>query len=232
MTLTVLEGKIAELKEQLLAMAGTVEDMVSAAIRSLVERDAAAARRVIEEQEPGVNRLEVVNEDAIVNLMALHQPEAGNLRTLAACIKINNDLERIGDHAVNIAEAALFLIGVPQLKPLVDIPRMAEQAVSMLKDSLDAFTRSDPKLARDVCARDNIVDALNDQSKRVLLTYMMADPQAIDRALKLMMVSLNLERIADLATNLAEDTIFIATGESIKHRFGHPGGAAQPDQPA
>jgi phosphate transport system protein len=219
---TVLEGKIAELKERLLAMAGTVEGMVTASIRALVERDAALAGRIIEEQEPGVNRLEIDNEDAVINLMALHQPEAGNLRTLAACIKINNDLERIGDHAVNIAEAAQYLIGVPQLKPLVDIPRMAEQAVSMLKDSLDAFTRCDAKLARDVCARDNIVDALNDQIKRELLTYMMADPKSIDRALKLMMVSLNLERIADLATNLAEDTIFMATGETIKHHFGQP----------
>jgi phosphate transport system protein len=215
---TQLEGKIAELKERLLAMAGTVEDMVSAAIRALAERDPAAARRVIEEQEPAVNRLEIDNEDAAINLMALHQPEAGNLRTLAACIKINNDLERIGDHAVNIAEAALFLVGVPQLKPLVDIPRMAEQAVSMLKDALDAFTRADPRLARDVCARDNIVDALNDQIKRELVTYMTSDAKSIDRALKLMMVSLNLERIADLATNLAEDTVYMATGDVIKHR--------------
>jgi len=215
--LTVLEGKIAELKEGLLLMASTVEDMVATSIRSLVERDAAAARRVIEEQEPRVNRLEIDNEDAVINLMALHQPEAGNLRALTACIKINNDLERIGDHAVNIAEAALYLVGVPQLKPLVDIPRMAEQTVAMLKDSLDAFTRSDPRLARDVCVRDSIVDALNDQIKRELVTYMTSDAKAIDRALKLMMVSLNLERIADLATNLAEDTIYMATGEIIKH---------------
>ncbi|MFO7650014.1 MAG: phosphate signaling complex protein PhoU, partial [bacterium] len=185
--------------------------------RSLIERDAAAARRVIEEQEPVVNRLEIDNEDAIINLMALHQPEAGNLRTLTACIKINNDLERIGDHAVNIAEAALYLVGVPQLKPLVDIPRMAEQAIGMLKGSLDAFTRGDPALARDVCVRDSIVDALNDQVKRELVTYMTSDAKAINRALKLMMVSLNLERIADLATNLAEDTIYITTGEDIKH---------------
>ncbi len=217
--MTVLEGKIAELKERLLAMAGTVEDMVSGSIRALVERDAEAARHIIEVQESVVNRQEVENEDLIINLMALHQPEAGNLRTLAACIKINNDLERIGDHAVNVAEAATYLIGVPQLKPLVDIPRMAEQAVAMLKDALDAFTRADARLARDVCARDSIVDALNDQIKRELVTYMTSDAKAIDRALKLMMVSLNLERIADLATNLAEDVIYMSTGEVIKHHF-------------
>lgn len=217
--MTVLEGRIAEVKERLLEMAGIVEDMVAGSVKALVERDAAAARRIIDEQEGRVNRLEIENEDAIISLLALHQPEAGNLRTLAACIKINNDLERIGDHAVNIAEAADFLIGLPQLKPLVDIPRMAEQSVAMLKDALDSFTRSDPRLARDVCARDSIVDALNDQIKRELVTYMTSDARSIDRALKLMMVSLNLERIADLATNLAEDVIYMTTGEVIKHHF-------------
>jgi phosphate transport system protein len=137
-------------------------------------------------------------------------------------IKINNDLERLGDHAVNIAEAAQFLMDRPAVKPLVNVPKMADHAIAMLKDSLDAFTRNDAELARSVCARDTIVDDLNDTVKRELAKIMGDDATTIDRALKLMMVSLNLERIADLATNVAEDVIYIATGQVIKHGKGEP----------
>ncbi len=214
---TVLEDKIAALKQQLFTMAGIVEEMIGNSVKALVNKDPALAEQVIGSDEDRVNHLEIENEDAAINLVALHQPEASNLRTLAMVIKINNDLERLGDHAVNIAQAAQFLMTKPAVKPLVDIPKMAEYAIAMLKDALDAFTRSDAELARSVCGRDTIVDELNDTVKRDLAKVMNADGTTIDRALKLMMVSLNLERIADLATNIAEDTIYIATGQVIKH---------------
>ena len=217
---TVLEDKIAELKQQLITMAGIVEEMIGNSIRALVNKDQALAEQVIGPDEDRVNRLEIENENAAMNLMALYQPEASNLRTIAMIIKINNDLERLGDHAENIAKAALFLMARPAVKPLVDIPKMADCAIAMLKDSLDSFTRSDAELARSVCVRDTLVDELNDVVKRDLAKVMSEDPATIDRALKLMMVSLNLERIADLATNIAEDVIYIATGETIKHGAG------------
>jgi phosphate transport system protein len=214
---TVLEDKIAGLKQQLFTMAGIVEEMIANSVKALVSKDAALAEQVVGPDEDRVNRLEIENEDAAMNLMALYQPEASNLRTIVMVIKINNDLERLGDHAVNIAEAAQFLMSRPAVKPLVDIPKMADCAIGMLKDSLDAFTRNDAELARSVCGRDNIVDELNDTVKQDLAKVMSADPVTIDRALKMMMISLNLERIADLATNVAEDVIYIATGQVIKH---------------
>ncbi len=220
--MTALEGKIAELKQQLFTMAGIVEEMVGNSVKALVNKDPALAEQVIGPDEDRVNRLEIENEDAAINLVALYQPEASNLRTLVMVIKINNDLERLGDHAVNIAEAAQFLMTKPAVKPLVDIPKMAEHAIAMLKDALDAFTRADAELARSVCARDTVVDELNDTVKRDLAKVMNANGATIDRALKLMMVSLNLERIADLATNVAEDVIYIVTGQVIKHGKGEP----------
>ncbi len=217
---TVLEDRIAGLKQQLFTMAGIVEEMIGNSVKALMAKDAALAEQVIGPDEDRVNRLEIENEDAAINLMALYQPEASNLRTIAMIIKINNDLERLGDHAVNIAEAARFLMERPAVKPLVDIPKMAEHAIAMLKDSLDAFTRNDAELARAVCGRDTIVDELNDTVKTDLARVMSTDAAAIERALKLMMVSLNLERIADLATNIAEDVFFLVEGRSIKHGLG------------
>jgi len=219
---TALEGKIAELKQQLFTMAGIVEEMTANSIKSLVNKNPALAEQVIGPDEDRVNRLEVENEDAAINLMALYQPEASNLRTLTMVIKITNDLERLGDHAVNISEAAQFLVARPAVKPLVDIPKMADHAIGMLKDSLDAFTRNDPELARAVCGRDTVVDDLNRKIMEELSVYMAEDPKTIERALKLMMISLNLERIADLATNIAEDVVYIATGQVIKHGKGKP----------
>jgi len=223
--LTLLETKIAELKAQLLTMAAIVEEMVSNSIKSLVSKDKALAEQVIRTDEVRVNQLEIENEDSAINLMALYQPEASNLRTIAMVIKLNNDLERIGDHAENIAEAALFLIDKPPVKPLIDLPRMAEIAISMLKDSLDAFTHADAELARSVCTRDSAVDELNRAIKAELMEHMSRDPSTIERAMKLLMISLNLERVADLATNIAEDVIYIVTGEDIKH-----GQAEQPSR--
>lgn len=220
--MTALEGKIAELKQQLFTMAGIVEEMTTNSIKSLVNKDPALAAQVIGPDEDRVNRLEIENEDAAINLMALYQPEASNLRTIMMIIKITNDLERLGDHAVNISEAAQFLIARPAVKPLMDIPKMADHAIAMLKDSLDAFTRNDAELARAVCGRDTVVDDLNRKVKEDLSVYMAQDPKTIERALELIMISLNLERIADLATNIAEDVIYIATGQVIKHGKGEP----------
>jgi len=219
---TILEQKLNELKEQLMAMAAVVEEMLANSMKALVERDEALARRVISDDEARVNHMEIEVEDAAISIMALHQPEASNLRNLAMIIKINNDLERIGDHAENIAEAALYLIPRPPVKPLIDLPRMAAHTLGMLKDSLDAFTRADAELAREVCGRDSAVDSLKDQVNRELVTYMTSDATTIDRALKLMLISLNLERVADLATNIAEDVVYIVRGEVIKHGKGVP----------
>lgn len=215
--MTLLETRIAELKERLFTMAATVEEMVSASVQALIDRDPARARLVYEKDEPRVNRMEIENEDAAINLIALHQPEASNLRAIAMVIKLNNDLERIGDHAVNIAHAAEFLIERPAVKPLVDLPVMSEHATGMLRNALDSFARKDPGLAREVCKRDAVVDSLKDQVNRELITYMTSDATTIDRALKLMLVSLNLERIADLATNVAEEAIYMVEGSVIKH---------------
>lgn len=218
--MTILEQKLNELRERLMAMAAVVEDMLANSMKALVEKDEALARRVISDDEDRVNHMEIEIEDTAIGVMALHQPEATNLRNLTMIIKINNDLERIGDHAENIAEAALYLIPRPPVKPLVDLPRMAAHTLGMLKDSLDAFTRSDAELARGVCGRDSTVDSLRDQINRELVTHMTSDATTIDRALQLMMISLNLERVADLATNIAEDVVYIVKGEVIKHGRG------------
>lgn len=220
--MTLLEQKIATLKEKLLAMAAAVEKMVEMSIQALVKKDHQLAEQVINDFEPKVNEEEIEIENTAINLIALHQPEASDLRTITMVIKINNDLERIGDHAVNIAEAALFLIPRPPVKPLIDLPRMAQHTVQMLNDSLNAFTTGDAELARSVCARDSVVDSLKDQINRELITYMVSDATTIDRALKLMLISLNLERIADLATNISEDVVYAVMGEVIKHGKSEP----------
>ena len=218
--MTVLEQKLNELKERLFVMAGIAEAMVADSIKSLVSSDPALARKVIETDEDRVNHLEIEIEDAAINLMALYQPEASNLRTIAMIVKINNDLERLGDHAENIADAALFLIDRPPVKPLIDLPKMSDEAISMLKTVLNAFTSGDAAMARSVCTRDSVVDTFKDQIVRELVTLMSGDASTVDRGLKLMMVALNLERIADHATNIAEDVVYMATGDVIKHGTG------------
>jgi phosphate transport system protein len=213
----VIEARILQLKERLLFMASIVEQMICSSIKSLVEQDEEIARKVIHEDEPRVNNLEIEIDEMSINLLALFQPKASDLRTITMVMKINNDLERLGDHAVNIAERAIHLIGRPLVKPLIDIPRMAEIAVKMVGDSLNSFTNADSVLASDVRARDDTVDALRDQITRELITYMIGDPSTIERSLELILIARNLERIADLATNIAEDVIFIVKGETVKH---------------
>jgi phosphate transport system protein len=147
---------------------------------------------------------------------------ASDLRLITSAMKINADLERIGDQAVNIAENAMKMLSAPPLKPLIDLPRMAEMAERMTRDSLDSFVRRDPALAREVLGRDDEVDGLKDTIFRVLLTYMMADPGTIERALALILISRNLERIADHATNIAEDVIFLVEARDVRHHHEEP----------
>lgn len=212
-----LEQKITELKEKLFTMASLVESMLEKSVSSLVNKNEELAREVINKDEPKANDLEIEIEDSGIKLIALYQPEASFLRVVIAIIKINNDLERIGDHAVNIAERALFLIPRPLVKPLIDLPRMGKTTRKMLKESLDSFARKDANLAISVCKEDEEVDSLRDQIVRELITYMISDPSTIERSIQLISIARNLERVADLATNIAEDVVFTVKGEVIKH---------------
>ena len=210
------EKDLAQLKEALLAMAGGAESIVQKAIRALEKRDRALAEEVLND-DPGIDRMEIDIEERCLNLLALQQPLAGDLRFITSALKISNDLERVGDHAVNIAGSALRLCREPQLKPLVDIPRMEKISTAMLREAIEAFIRRDSDAARKLVRRDDEVDALNHQIFRELISYMMEDPHAITRALALILVGRNLERVADLATNVAEEVVFIAEARIIKH---------------
>ena len=214
---THFQKELEKLKENLLRMATLVENVISDSVRSLIKRDSDLAQKTISGDDP-INTLEIEIEEMCLRLLALRQPMAIDLRFITAAMKIITDLERMGDQAVNIAERAISLNKEPQLKPYIDIPRIAEIAQSMVKDVLDAFVNRDSKLARSVCARDDLVDGLNDQVFRELLTYMISDPATITRAVHLMIVSRCLERIADHATNIAEDVIFMIDALVIKHR--------------
>ena len=213
---THFQRELEALKQNLLKMAALVEEGIRDAIQSLVKRDSELAQKTFE-GEDRINKLEITIEDMCLKLLALRQPMAADLRFITAAMKIITDLERMGDQAVNIAERSIVLMQEPQLKPYIDIPRMAEIAQSMVKDVLDAFVNRDSKLARSVCERDDLVDGLNDQVFRELLTYMISDPKTITRAVHLMIVCRCLERIADHATNIAEDVIFMVDALVIKH---------------
>lgn len=211
-----IDVELARLKDELVRMASLAEAAIGAAVKALVSRDAAMAQRVIA-SDNAINSLEMEIDEICLRIMALYQPEAKDLRFIAMALKINNDLERMGDQAVNIAERTIELLKEPLLKPLMDIPRMAELAQGMVKDSLDAFVQQDVARARAVCERDDEVDRYDDQMFRELLTYMIQDPKAITRAVNLILVSRHLERIADHATNIAEDVIYLVQGKNIKH---------------
>ena len=213
-----LDLELAGLRDDLVRMAGLAEAAIGLAVKALVSRDAEMARQVIASDD-AINTLEVEIDERCLRTMARYQPEAKDLRFLAMALKINNDLERMGDQAVNIAERTLELLKEPLLKPLIDLPRMAELAQRMVKDSLDAFVQQDVARAREVCRQDDQVDRLDDQIFRELLTYMMQDPRAITRAVNLILVSRHLERIADHATNIAEDVIYLTEGNTIKHHL-------------
>jgi phosphate transport system protein len=204
------------LKQTLLAMGAMVEDQIRRVMRALVERDEALARDVIE-RDREVNVYDVEIDEKCVELLALYQPTAGDLRFITTAMKIVTDLERIGDQAVNIAQRAIELNQEPQLKPYIDLPRMADKAQRMVKDALDSFVSRDTTLAREVCGRDNEVDALKEQIFRELLTYMMADPKTIARSIRLILVSRFFERVADHATNIAEMVIYMVESKMVRH---------------
>ena len=210
------EQEIETLKEQLLLMGGRVESAIQKAIRSFERRDPGLAREVLRE-DLGVDQHEIDIEERCLKLLALQQPLASDLRFITAALKISNDLERIGDHAVNIAGAAERLALEPPIRPLPDIPRMEALATGMLRDALDAFVRRDGELARRLVLRDDEVDQLNRQVLRESISSMIEDPEAIARGLELVLVARNLERVADLATNIAEEVVFIAEARIIKH---------------
>jgi phosphate transport system protein len=204
------------LKQTLLAMGALVEDQIRRVMRALVERDGELAQNVID-RDRQVNAYDVEVDEKCVELLALHQPTAGDLRFITTAMKIVTDLERIGDQAVNIAQRAIELNEEPQLKPYIDLPRMAEKAQRMVKESLDAFVARDTELARQVCANDDEVDGIKEQVFRELLTYMMSDAKTIPRAIRLMLVSRFLERVADHATNIAEMVIYMVESKMVRH---------------
>jgi phosphate transport system protein len=210
------EEELQALKNRLLNMGALVEERVHDATNALIERRPDTAERIIASDQD-VNDLQIEIDERCLRLLALQQPMASDLRLITAAMKINADLERIGDQAVNIAEQAVRILAHPPLKPTIDLPRMAEIAEKMTRESLDAFVRKDAKLARAILARDDEVDQLKDQVFRVLLTYMMADPGTIERALGLILISRHLERIADHATNIAEDVIFVVEAKDVRH---------------
>ena len=212
------DEELKQLKERLLAMAGMAEQAVGRAIQALVDRAPALAQEVIRE-DAQINQLEVQIEETCLSLLARYQPEARDLRFVAMVFKIVNDLERVGDQAVNVCERTLDLLQEPLLKPLIDIPKMAQLAQRMLKDVLDAFVRQDSDLAREVCRRDDEVDRINDRIYHELLIFMTQDPKTITRAIDLILVGRSLERVADHATNIAEDVYYLVKGTTIKHHL-------------
>lgn len=210
------DQELARLNEKLLYMGGLVEAMIRDSIRALLNRNSTLAEQVLI-KDLTVNRLEVEIDEAAIQVVALRQPTAKDLRFLTTALKISTDIERIGDEAVNIAERAIELNREPQLKPYIDIPRMAEMAEQMLKDSLDAFVNHNTQLALEVCKNDDSIDDLNRQILRELLTYMIEDPTTISRAIKIVFVSKYLERIADHSTNIAEMVVYMVEGRIIRH---------------
>jgi len=213
----VLDEKMVDLTRELTEFSSLVRSMIERSVEGLLKRQRQVLADVIEKDEPRANDWEITLDELCIDTIAQYAPRARDLRTILMALRMNNDLERMGDHAVNIAEDALFLIERPQVKPLLDIPVMAEEANGMVRDSLLAFLHEDAALARSVCERDNIVDAYEKQVLRELITYMTTDPSTIERGFHLLNISRNLERIADLSTNIGEDVIFMVEGRVIKH---------------
>ena len=210
------QEQLATLKERLLVMGGLAEERVRAIMEALVERDLSLVERVQSGDEP-LNQLHIEVDDRCFKLLALHQPMAADLRAIVSAVKINTDLERVGDLAINIAEAVKRYMRHSPVKELIDIPRMADIAQRMLRDALDAYVRRDVVLAQAVLDEDDALDALKTQVFRELLTYMLQNPSTIEPALDLILVSRHLERIGDHATNVAEDVIFMVSARDVRH---------------
>jgi phosphate transport system protein len=207
---------LSHVKVRLLTMSGEAEAALGLAVEALLERDLEKAHRVIQGDRV-IDSMEVEIEEMCANLLALHQPMARDLRMLLAALKIANDLERVGDHAVNIAQSVERLAQARPIAPEPEIVEMARLTREMLSDALEAFIRGDAQAGREVCRRDDKVDALHRSVFRILLTHMMEDPHTIGAGMELFLVSRNLERVADLATNIGEDVVFLVEGKSIKH---------------
>jgi phosphate transport system protein len=212
-----LQEKITLLKKNIIEYGLFVKSMIDLSIKGLLNVNSVPLEEVIEKLEPKANNFEIELDEMCLSMIAQYQPKAKDLRTITMILKMNNDLERIGDSAVNICESGLYLISKPSVKPLIDIPKMAQESLKMLDDSVKSFINEDIALARDVLLRDNTVDNFNDQIIRELITYMMSDPSTIERSIHLIRISRNLERIADLSTNICEDVLFIVEGKIIKH---------------
>ena len=210
------QEELDSMKARLLEMGGLAEERVRTAIDALVRRDPGLVIQVLDGDGP-INQFHIEIDGRCVRLLALHQPMAVDLRMVLSAVKINTDLERVGDLAINIAEAASRYLGHPPVKELVDIPKMAEIAHSMLRDALDAFVRRDTALAQRVLDEDDALDALKTQVFRDLLAYMLKDPQTIEPALDLILISRHLERIGDHATNIAEDVIYMVSAKDVRH---------------
>jgi phosphate transport system protein len=208
--------ELSDLKIRLLAMSGEAEAALARAVESLLERNAEKAAGVIAGDQR-LDAMEVEIEDQCIRLLALQQPMARDLRMVTSALRIASDLERVGDHAVNIAQSTERLLEASPIAPEPELIEMARMAREMLADALEAFVRGDAGAGRDVCARDDKVDALHRSVFRILLTHMMEDPRNISAGMELALVSRNLERVADLATNIGEDVVFLVEGKSIKH---------------
>ncbi len=213
------DREIERLKELLLRMGAMVEDQINESIRALLERDTTVAQRVLD-ADSAVDQMELEIDQHTIELIAMMQPAAVDLRFVAAAMKITPELERIADLAVDVCERAIELNREPPLKPLIDIPRLARMAQDMVRQSLDAFVRRDTVLARQVIARDDEVDLLTEQSFRELLTYMLEDSRNISRAIRLTFIGKYFERMADGATNICEMVVYLAEGKVIKHSGG------------
>jgi len=211
------QEELDALKERLLGMGGLAEERVRVAVNGVTDRDGEALHAVMTGDEP-INDFHIEIDDRCFKLLALHQPMAADLRTIVAAVKINTDLERVGDLAVNVAEAGKRYLQHPPVKPLIDIPRMGNIAQEMLRDALDAFVRRDVGLAEAVLAKDDDLDGLKTQIFRELLTFMLQDTATIEPALDLILISRHLERIGDHATNVAEDVIFMVSARDVRHQ--------------
>jgi phosphate transport system protein len=222
--------ELSHVKVRLLTMSGEAEAALGLAVDALLERDPEKARRVIQGDRV-IDAMEMEIEEMSVNLLALQQPMARDLRMLTSALKIANDLERVGDHAVNIAQSVERLSQTRPIAPEPEIVEMARLAREMLSDALEAFIRGDAASGREICLRDDKVDVLHRSVFRILLTHMMEDPHTIGAAMELFLVSRNLERVADLATNIAEDVVFLVEGKSIKHHAEDRGDARSTSAP-
>lgn len=221
-----LDHDLDRVRQMLLRMGGMVEGMAAKATQALLERSARLCTEVIEGDRE-VDQLEMEIDETCHSILGRKQPTAVDLRFLVAVMKINGDLERIGDSAVNIAQSVEQINDQPPLKPYIDLPHLSELVQKMVRNSLDAFVRKDVDLATEVCSSDDEVDGLYKQIFRELLTYMIEDPKTVSRALHLLLISRNLERIADHATNIAEDVIYYVEGRDIRHSTAGVGPAAR-----